>query len=46
MQITEMNIAKILADTHDVRIIGLPFYNEDNSRTEFIDALKDLTKEA
>ena len=44
MQITEMNIAKVLADTHDVKIIGLPFYNEDNSRTEFIDALKDLTK--
>ncbi len=46
MQITEMNIAKVLADTHDVRIIGLPFYNEDTSRSEFIDALKDLTKEA
>ena len=46
MQITEMNIAKVLADTHDVKIIGLPFYNEDNSRTEFIDALKDLTKKA
>lgn len=46
LQITEKKIAKVLADNHDVRIIGLPFYNEDNSRTEFIDALKDLTKEA
>ena len=46
LHITEKNIAKVLADSRDVRIIGLPFYNEDNSRTEFIDALKDLTKEA
>ena len=46
LQITEKNIARVLADNRDVRIIGLPFYNEDSNRTEFIDALKDLTKEA
>ena len=46
LQITDRNIAKVLADNSEVKIVGLPFYNEDNNRAEFIDALKDLTKEA
>ena len=44
-QITEKQSAKILAENSEVKIIGLPFYNEENNRAEFIDALKDLTKE-
>lgn len=44
LQITEKNIAKVLAENSEVRIVGLPFYNENESRVEFIDALKDLTK--
>ena len=27
------------------RIIGVPFYNEDFNRNEFVDALKDLEKQ-
>ena len=46
LQITEKKIAKVLVDNSEVKIIGLPFYNEDNNRAEFIDALKDLAKEA
>lgn len=44
LQITEKKIANVLAENSEVRIIGLPFYNENASRAEFIDALKDLTK--
>lgn len=43
-EIMDRNIAEVLADDSKVRIIGLPFYNEEFKREEFIDALKDLAK--
>ena len=41
-EIMSRNIAEVLADGSKVRIIGLPFYNEEFKREEFIDALKDV----
>lgn len=43
-EIMNRNIAEVLADNSKVRIVGLPFYNEEFKREEFIDALKDLGK--
>lgn len=43
-EIMDRNIAKVLADNSKVRIVGLPFYNEEFKREEFIGALKDLGK--
>ena len=43
-EIMDCNIAEVLADNSKVRIVGLPFYNEEFKREEFIDALKDLGK--
>ncbi len=43
-EIMNRNIAEVLADNSKVRIVGLPFYNEEFKREEFIDALKDLEK--
>ena len=43
-EIMDRNIAEVLADNSKVRIVGLPFYNEEFKREEFIDALKDLGK--
>ena len=42
LEITERNIAEILADNSEVRVIGVPFYNEDLRREKFIDALVDI----
>lgn len=44
-EITARNIAKVLADNSKMRIIGMPFYNEDTNRDDFIDMLKDFSKE-
>lgn len=41
-EIMSRNIAEVLADNSEVRIVGLPFYNEEFKREEFIDALKDI----
>lgn len=41
-EIMDRNIAEVLADNSKVRIVGLPFYNEEFKREEFIDALKDI----
>ena len=41
-EIMDRNIAEVLADNSKVRIVGLPFYNEELKREEFIDALRDL----
>lgn len=41
-EIMNRNIAEVLADNSKVRIVGLPFYNEEFKREEFIDALKDI----
>lgn len=41
-EIMDRNITEVLADNSKVRIVGLPFYNEEFKREEFIDALKDL----
>lgn len=41
-EIMDRNIAEVLADNSKVRIVGLPFYNEELKREEFIDALKDV----
>lgn len=43
-EIMDRNIAEVLADNSKVRIVGLPFYNEEFKREEFIDALRDLGK--
>ena len=43
-QITEKNIATVLANNTTVRIIGLPFYNEKLTSREFKDALSDLDR--
>ena len=43
-EIMSRNIAEVLADNSKVRIVGLPFYNEEFKREEFIDALKDVGK--
>jgi len=43
-EITARNLAEVLADGLEMRIIGLPFYNEEYTRTEFIDTLRDLEK--
>lgn len=43
-EIMSRNIAEVLADNSKVRIVGLPFYNEEFKREEFIDALKDIGK--
>lgn len=43
-EIMDRNIAEVLADNSKIRIVGLPFYNEEFKREEFIDALKDLGK--
>lgn len=43
-EITKRNIAEILSDNTEVRIIGLPFYNEDLKHAEFVDALRNLIK--
>lgn len=44
-EITDRNLAEVLADNSELRIIGLPFYNEQLKRTEFIDALRDLNRQ-
>lgn len=41
-EIMDRDIAEVLADNSKVRIVGLPFYNEEFKREEFIDALKDV----
>ena len=41
-EIMDRNIAEVLADNSKVRIVGLPFYNEEFKREEFIDALKNV----
>lgn len=41
-EITDRKIAEVLANTSEVRIIGMPFYNEELNSAEFKDALKDL----
>lgn len=43
-EIMSRKIAEVLADNSKVRIVGLPFYNEEFKREEFIDALKDIGK--
>lgn len=43
-EIMGRNIAEVLADSSKVRVIGLPFYNEEFKREEFIDVLRDLGK--
>ena len=42
LEITKRNIAEVLADSTEIKIIGLPFYNEKNKQKEFTDALKKL----
>ena len=44
-EITNRNLAEVLADNTEVRVIGLPFYNEALKREEFIDALKKVAND-
>lgn len=43
-EITDRDIVKVLVDNSKVRIIGLPFYNEESSRGKITDALRELGK--
>ena len=41
-EIKERPSVKVLAENEDIRIIGLPFYNEDRTKQEIIDELRDM----
>ena len=41
-EITERSESKVLIDDDKYRIIGLPFFNEKNTKTEFVNALKNV----
>lgn len=41
-EITSRNLAKVLADGLEMRIVGLPFYNEDLTKTEFVESLRGI----
>lgn len=41
-EITERSESKVLIDDEKYRIIGLPFFNEKNTKTEFVNALKNV----
>ena len=41
-EITERSESKVLIDDDKYRIIGLPFFNEKNTKTQFVNALKNV----
>ena len=41
-EITERSESKVLIDDDKYRIIGLPFFNEKNTKSEFVSALKNV----
>ena len=41
-EITERSESKVLIDDDMYRIIGLPFFNEKNSKSQFESALKNV----
>lgn len=46
IDIAKQKEVKTLAENENIKIIGLPFYNENTTKKEFIDELSDLNKEA
>ena len=45
-EITERSESKVLIDDDKYRIIGLPFFNEKNTKTQFVNALKNVLPDA
>ena len=45
-EITERSESKVLIDDDKYRIIGLPFFNEKNTKSQFVNALKNVLPDA
>ena len=41
-EITERSESKVLIDDDKYRIIGLPFFNEKNTKSQFVNTLKNV----